>query len=179
MGTYKQNATVEAWAVRDLLAAAVRGENVPDIIEMYHNDGHLTFHPDRKAIKLKLRNGDEFLADERYVIIYNAGWFEVCLVEAFDEFYTLDVKETWSGAGWLGSEEINHRFGFHKAAIEGTAATTEEFARIRRLFIQVGGQLDRMIPAGREKTIAMDTLEDASMWFHKALARQNDLVEED
>lgn len=76
----------------------------------------------------------------------------------------------------VGVEEINHRFGFHKAAIENPAVSSETHAYLREMFREMAETLDGMLPPGREKAIAFSELEEASMWSHKALARLNPLV---
>lgn len=78
----------------------------------------------------------------------------------------------------VGPEEIDHRFGLHAAAIEGDGATKQDHADLRVQFKHFANYIDGLLPAGREKSLAMTQLEDASMWAHKAMARQNDLVEE-
>jgi hypothetical protein len=57
----------------------------------------------------------------------------------------------------FGPEENEHRFGFHKATTEGENAT---------------------LPRGRAKSAAWTTLEDASMWMHKAIAEQAPVISE-
>lgn len=49
----------------------------------------------------------------------------------------------------LGREEIENRFGFHKATVEGPNATAAVHRDIRRLFVELGVQLDALLPAGR------------------------------
>lgn len=70
----------------------------------------------------------------------------------------------------LGPEEINHRFGFHKATIEGENATLPRHRDTRLLFREFAEALDRMLPDGRAKSVAFTELENASMWSHKAIA---------
>lgn len=76
----------------------------------------------------------------------------------------------------VGFEEIEHRFGFHKAAIENPATSAGTHAYLREMFREMAETLDGMLPQGREKATAFTELENASMWSHKALARQNELV---
>jgi len=76
----------------------------------------------------------------------------------------------------LGSEEISHRFGFHKATIEGENATLPQHARLRLRFCLFAEFLDDALPAGRAKMVAFTQLEDASMWAHKAVAEQSPLI---
>lgn len=88
---------------------------------------------------------------------------------SIDEFYHHES---------VGVEEINHRFGFHKAAIENPVVSSETHAVLREMYREMAETLDGMLPPGREKALAFHDLEQASMWSHKALARQNELVVE-
>lgn len=70
----------------------------------------------------------------------------------------------------LGMDEIENRFGFHKATIEGEGATRPVHADIRIRFRELANFLDEALPPGREKAIMFTELENASMWAHKTLA---------
>lgn len=70
----------------------------------------------------------------------------------------------------LGAEEIEHRFGFHKATIEGDNATLPKHREVRLAFKDFAARLDEILVPGRAKNVAFTTLEDASMWCHKAIA---------
>lgn len=70
----------------------------------------------------------------------------------------------------LGPEEIEHRFGFHKATVEGPNATLPRHRDTRLLFREFAERLDEILPAGRAKSVAFTELENASMWAHKAIA---------
>lgn len=84
----------------------------------------------------------------------------------------------------IGKGEIENRFGFHKATIEGANATLPKHALLRKLFKEFAGRLDEilndeMTTGGRvTKHIAFERLEDASMWSHKAIAEDAPLVSE-
>lgn len=78
----------------------------------------------------------------------------------------------------FGPEEIEHRFGFHKATIEGENATLPDHQDIRLAFRAMAEMLDCILPAGRTKSVAFTELETASMWCHKAIAEQAPLVKE-
>lgn len=82
----------------------------------------------------------------------------------------------------LGEEEIEHRFGFHKAAIEGPNASNERHRDLRIAFKTFAKILDEVLPehpsAVRYRDLTFETLEDSSMWAHKAIARNNPLVQE-
>lgn len=76
----------------------------------------------------------------------------------------------------IGRDEIEHRFGFHKASLEGPNASGSVHRKIRLLFIELGVQLDALLPAGRGKNTAFTMLQTASMWMHWALAESDPLV---
>lgn len=78
----------------------------------------------------------------------------------------------------MSPEEIEHRFGFHKATIEGSNATLPKHRDLRILFREFAEKVDAILPDGRAKSVAFTTLEDASMWSHKAVAELSPLVEE-
>lgn len=78
----------------------------------------------------------------------------------------------------LGAEEIEHRFGFHKATIEGQEATLPKHREVRLLFREFAMRLDEILIPGRAKNVTFTTLEDASMWSHKAIAETAPVVNE-
>lgn len=78
----------------------------------------------------------------------------------------------------LGAAEIEHRFGFHKATIEGENATLPLHRDTRLLFREFAERLDEILPPGRAKSVAFTDLENASMWAHKAIAETAPAVTE-
>lgn len=78
----------------------------------------------------------------------------------------------------LGPAEIEHRFGFHKATIEGDNATLPKHRDTRLRFREFAEFLDGVLPDGRAKSVAFTELENASMWAHKAIAETAPLVTE-
>lgn len=84
----------------------------------------------------------------------------------------------------IGREEIENRFGFHKATIEGDNATAPDHVLLRKLFKNFAARLDEILTdetprSGRSpKEIAFEHLEDASMWSHKAIASRAPLLDE-
>jgi hypothetical protein len=78
----------------------------------------------------------------------------------------------------VGAVEIEHRFGFHKATIEGENATLPLHRDTRLLFREFAERLDALLPAGRAKSVAFTNLEDASMWAHKAIAETAPVISE-
>lgn len=71
----------------------------------------------------------------------------------------------------LGPNEIESRFGFHNATLEGKAATAPKHADLRIEFKSIANYLDEVLPDGREKSLCITALEEASMWSHKAIAK--------
>lgn len=78
----------------------------------------------------------------------------------------------------IGSDEIENRFGYHKATIEGDNASLPKHVAVRRLFRELANQLDELAPSSRAKYVAFTELENASMWFHKAIAETAPIVKE-
>lgn len=70
----------------------------------------------------------------------------------------------------LGPKEIEHRFGFHKATIEGENATLPKHRDVRLAFREFAEFLDGLLPEGRATSVMFTELENASMWAHKAIA---------
>lgn len=70
----------------------------------------------------------------------------------------------------LGEVQIENRFGFHKATLEGPNATAPRHAYLRNEFKAFADMLDRVLPPGRYKNRVFDTLEETSMWSHKSIA---------
>jgi hypothetical protein len=82
------------------------------------------------------------------------------------------------GKGSIGAEEIEHRFGFHKATIDGENATLPMHRDVRLAFREFAEYLDDVLPAGRTKAVAFTDLENASMWAHKAIAETAPVIRE-
>lgn len=78
----------------------------------------------------------------------------------------------------IGAEEIENRFGFHKATIEGQNATLPMHAELRIAIREFAEYLDYLLVPGRAKEIAFERLEDASMWSHKAIAELSPLIDD-
>lgn len=78
----------------------------------------------------------------------------------------------------MSPEDIEHRFGFHKATLEGPNATLPKHTSMRILFREFAARLDEILPEGRAKSVAFTNLEDASMWSHKAVAETAPVVKE-
>lgn len=69
-------------------------------------------------------------------------------------------------AGMLGHDEVERRMGYHKP----TAETLELHKRLRGLFIDLGKQLDDLLPASRETALAQTALQEACQWSQAAVA---------
>jgi hypothetical protein len=78
----------------------------------------------------------------------------------------------------LGSAEIEHRFGFHKATVEGDNATLPRHRDTRLAFREFAEKLDELLPDSREKSLAFTALQEASMWTHCAIAMDAPAVSE-
>lgn len=74
--------------------------------------------------------------------------------------------------------DIKHRFGFHKATIEGPESSTALHAQLRREFMSFATLLNNNLERSREASLAFTALEEASMWAHKAIAANDPLSEE-
>lgn len=73
----------------------------------------------------------------------------------------------------MSPEDIESRFGFHKATIEG------KDAELRAEFKRFATYLNRMTPESRTKALMFTELETASMWAHKAIAETASLLVEE
>ena len=73
----------------------------------------------------------------------------------------------------LTQNEIQERFGFHKAAIEGPNASTEIHKDLRFAFMQFSDYLNNLMGKNRPASLAQTALEEASMWAHKAIAQSD------
>jgi hypothetical protein len=74
----------------------------------------------------------------------------------------------------LHEPEIRHRFGYHQPV--GNAGQVHQ--ALRKMMIDVAQILDRMLPEGRAKSVAMTHLEEACMWGNKAIAELSPVVDE-
>lgn len=78
----------------------------------------------------------------------------------------------------IGPDDIENRFGFHKATVEGDNATLPTHRDIRLRFREFAEFLDGVLPDGRAKSVTFTELETASMWAHKSVAETAPLVRE-
>ena len=78
----------------------------------------------------------------------------------------------------IGKEEIEHRFGFHKATVEGENATLPRHREMRKAYKSFANFLDESLEDGREKSLVFTTLQEASIWTHCAIAMDAPAIEE-
>lgn len=79
----------------------------------------------------------------------------------------------------LSNEEIESRFGSHKATIEGPEATLPKHRDLRIEFKNFAEWLNRILPEGRYKSLVETDLERVSMWAHKSIAETAPIQLED
>lgn len=65
-------------------------------------------------------------------------------------------------------EDITNRFMFHPAS---DTATQEAHELVRAMCLNLAGSLNDLLPEGREKSLAMTTLETVMFWGNAAIAR--------
>lgn len=68
----------------------------------------------------------------------------------------------------MDTADLEHRFAFHPAT---TDAKREEHQSVRRECQDVADYLNRVLPEGREKALAITKLEEVMMWANAAIAR--------
>lgn len=78
----------------------------------------------------------------------------------------------------IGKEEIEHRFGFHKATVEGDNATLPRHREVRLAYRAFAEKLDELLPDSREKSLVFTALQEASMWTHCAIAMDAPTIDE-
>ena len=88
------------------------------------------------------------------------------------------VSVTGQSNASVGTRELQNRFGFHKATIEGPNATAPTHSELREAFLEFAEYLDSILPNSRGKSLAFTELESASMWAHKAISEQAPLISE-
>ena len=71
----------------------------------------------------------------------------------------------------LGTEEIDHRFGYHPPL---SRIRVEEHTTVRAECRALALELDHLLPDSREKSLVFTKLEEAMFWANAALARAPD-----
>lgn len=74
-----------------------------------------------------------------------------------------------SGITFQPNAELEHRFQFHPATTE---QRQREHNQVRGACLMLAQQLDAILPAGREKALALTNLEQVMFWGNAAVARQ-------
>lgn len=75
------------------------------------------------------------------------------------------VKETL-----LSSAEIQSRFGYNAASIEGPNPSAKVHKDLRLAFVEFSAEINMHLGKSRYAALAQTALEEASMWSHKAIA---------
>lgn len=78
----------------------------------------------------------------------------------------------------ISANDIWNRFGFHRAT-QSPNFTAEQHWKLRREFINFATSLCNNLPDVRETRIALERLEEASMWAHEAAAKLDLPVEDE
>lgn len=78
----------------------------------------------------------------------------------------------------LSGEEIQNRFGYHKATFDGPDATAPKHQIVRAEFQALAHKMEALLPEGRAKSVMFTELENASMWANKAIAETAPVVNE-
>ena len=73
-----------------------------------------------------------------------------------------------------GRFDLDRLFDYHRPS--GEAQTLH--GETRQVLKELAGFLDRQLPEGREKSLAMTNLEQCGFWCHAAIARDETLHEE-
>jgi len=71
----------------------------------------------------------------------------------------------------MAPEDIANRFAFHPAATDARRQAHED---VRGLCLALAGELDGLLPEGREKSLAITNLEQTMFWANAAIARQKE-----
>lgn len=74
----------------------------------------------------------------------------------------------------IPNAELAERFGYHKA----DATTGPLHAQLRAKFFDLAVEVNRLVPDGREKSLALTELQNSLMWANAAVAMTAPLVEE-
>lgn len=65
--------------------------------------------------------------------------------------------------------DILDRFAYHKP-LAGTVTVHEA---VRAAYMELADALNSLLPESREKSLALTTLQESSMWVHAAIAMQD------
>lgn len=70
----------------------------------------------------------------------------------------------------MAKHDIEHRFDFHPATTE---EKRNEHTSVREILKNAALKIDKKVPDGREKALAITKLEEAMYWANAAIARNN------
>ncbi|MFC9874886.1 Acb2/Tad1 domain-containing protein [Nocardia salmonicida] len=73
----------------------------------------------------------------------------------------------------MSAADIEHRFAFHAAT---TAEKRGEHGSVREACKALALFLDERVPDGREKALAITSLEQTMFWANAAIARQKEVA---
>lgn len=68
----------------------------------------------------------------------------------------------------MNSDDLNHRFAYHPPKDAATGARHEQ---VRDECLSLAHLIDELCPDGREKSLAITSLEETMMWANAAIAR--------
>lgn len=71
----------------------------------------------------------------------------------------------------IGQEDLEVRFNYHPPR---DAETAEIHGMLRDSCLVLAGIVDRFVPDGREKSLAITKIEEAMMWANAAIARASE-----
>jgi len=100
----------------------------------------------------------------------------------------------------ITEQEIEHRFGYHRATFpqgydpinnddrlsehfgerdaDGNIATAAVHAVVREVYINTAKALSRIVPPGREQALMLTALQESAMWANAGVAMQSPLIRE-
>lgn len=67
---------------------------------------------------------------------------------------------------FTSDDDLNNRFGYHKA----TEETIPMHQEIRGMFLDLASELNDLLPEGREKSLVFTALQEAAMWSNASVA---------
>jgi len=70
----------------------------------------------------------------------------------------------------MNYEDLKNRFSFHPAVLDDTKRKHE---LVREKTLELSLFLNELLPEGREKSMAVDRLEEVMMWSNAAIARSS------